>query len=250
MAKGLDTATPCSQGTIDAIIQAGYTFIVRYYCTGNLSKRLKLEEAQRLSDSGLWVVSVFQDYNNSISRFSAPLGKANGKSACQYARDVSVFQDYNNAIGRFSVALGEANAKSAHEYASCVIGQPCETPIYFAVDFDATDGEAKGAVRDYFEAINSAFATAIAEGRYKVGVYGSGAVCRYIKDDAKLAEYSWLSMSTGWRGYRDYNGQNRWNLKQIKAIEINGVEFDTNESNPVGGGGWRIRAGTAGIREK
>jgi hypothetical protein len=218
VAKGLDTATPCSQGTIDAIIQAGYTFIVRYYCTGNLSKRLKLEEAQRLSDSGLWVVSVFQDYNN--------------------------------AIGRFSVALGEANAKSAHEYASCVIGQPCETPIYFAVDFDATDGEAKGAVRDYFEAINSAFATAIAEGRYKVGVYGSGAVCRYIKDDAKLAEYSWLSMSTGWRGYRDYNGQNRWNLKQIKAIEINGVEFDTNESNPVGGGGWRIRAGTAGIREK
>lgn len=218
MAKGLDTATPCSQGTIDAIIQAGYTFIVRYYCTGNLSKRLKLEEAQRLSDSGLWVVSVFQDYNNSISRFSAPLGKANGKSACQYARDV--------------------------------IGQPCETPIYFAVDFDATDGEAKGAVRDYFEAINSAFATAIAEGRYKVGVYGSGAVCRYIKDDAKLAEYSWLSMSTGWRDYRDYNGQNRWNLKQIKAIEINGVEFDTNESNPVGGGGWRIRAGTAGIREK
>lgn len=218
MAKGLDTATPCSQGTIDAIIQAGYTFIVRYYCTGNLSKRLKLEEAQRLSDSGLWVVSVFQDYNNSISRFSVPLGKA--------------------------------NAKSAHEYASCVIGQPCETPIYFAVDFDATDGEAKGAVRDYFEAINSAFATAIAEGRYKVGVYGSGAVCRYIKDDAKLAEYSWLSMSTGWRGYRDYNGQNRWNLKQIKAIEINGVEFDTNESNPVGGGGWRIRAGTAGIREK
>ena len=218
MAKGLDTATPCSQGTIDAIIQAGYTFIVRYYCTGNLSKWLKLEEAQRLSDSGLWVVSVFQDYNNSISRFSVPLGKA--------------------------------NAKSAHEYASCVIGQPCETPIYFAVDFDATDGEAKGAVRDYFEAINSAFATAIAEGRYKVGVYGSGAVCRYIKDDAKLAEYSWLSMSTGWRGYRDYNGQNRGNLKQIKAIEINGVEFDTNESNPVGGGGWRIRAGTAGIREK
>lgn len=215
MAKGLDTATPCSQSTIDAVLRAGYTFIVRYYCTGNLSKRLKQEEAQRLSDSGLWVVSVFQDYNNAISRFSA--------------------------------SSGEANAKSAWEYAHRVIGQPTETPIYFAVDFDASEAEAKGAIRDYFAAIDDVFAAA--GSLYKVGVYGSGLVCRYIKDDSKLAEYSWLSMSTGWRGYRDYNSQLRWNLKQIKAITIDGVEFDTNESSPAGGGGWRICTGAAGLRE-
>ncbi len=215
MARGLDTATSCSQTIIDAIIGSGYTFVARYYCTGGLSKKLRFEEAHRLSDSGLWVVSVFQDYNNAISRFSKPLGAANGKAAYEYARDI--------------------------------IWQPGETPIYFAVDFDATDGEAKGAIRDYFNAVNDVFVEA--GGRYKVGVYGPGAICQYIKDDSRLAEYSWLSMSTGWRGYREYARQNRWNLKQIRTIEIDGVEFDTNESSPSGGGGWRIRTGTAGFRE-
>jgi len=215
VARGLDTATPCSQATIDAVIREGYTFIVRYYCTGNLSKKLRLDEARRLSDSGLWVVAVFQDYNNAVHRFSS--------------------------------SLGAANAKAAYEYAGGAIGQPSETPIYFAVDFDATHAQAEGPIRDYFVAVNDVFAAA--GGKYKVGVYGSGAVCRYIKDDCKLADYSWLTMSTGWRGHREYDRQKLWNLKQIKAVRINGVEFDTNESSPIGGGGWRIKAGTAGLRE-
>ncbi|MGI6642777.1 MAG: DUF1906 domain-containing protein [Bacillota bacterium] len=215
MALGLDTATPCSQSTIDAVVRAGYKFIVRYYCTGGLWKRLSSEEALRLSDPGLWVVSAFQNYNNSIGRFSRSPGRANGRAAYEYARDV--------------------------------IGQPDDTPIYFAVDFDATDAEAKGAIRDYFVAVNDVFVEL--GGQYDVGVYGSGAICQYMKHDVKLAQYSWLSMSTGWRGYRRYVSQNQWNLKQIKPISIAGVEFDTDESSSLGGGGWRIRPGTTGYRE-
>ncbi len=215
MAKGLDTATPCTQPVIDAVKRQGYTFIVRYYCTGELWKKLRTEEAQRLSDSGIWVVAVFQDFNNAVYRFSDTLGAANAKSAYLYARDV--------------------------------IRQPDRTPIYFAVDFDATDRETKGPVRDYFRAVNQVFAKE--GGRYHVGVYGSGAVCQHIKDDSNLARYSWLSMSTGWRNHRQYDRQSQWNLKQIAGIKIAGVEFDTNESSPVGGGGWRILLGTEGLRE-
>ncbi len=209
MARGLDTATPCSQSTIDAIIQAGYAFVARYYCTGGLWKRLGWEEALRLSHSGIGIVSVFQNYNDAPDRFSASLGKG--------------------------------HAEAAQEYARKVIGQPKNTPIYFAVDFDASDAEIKGVVTDYFKAVKRVFSD---RRLYKVGVYGSGAVCGYLKDDADLAEYSWLSMSTGWRGYRAYNNRKRWNLKQIRAITIAEVEFDTNEEGLRGSGSWRVRQGT------
>jgi len=70
---------------------------------------------------------------------------------------------------------------------------------------------------------------------YKVGVYGSGAVCDAIKR-AGLARYSWLTNATSWDGSLDYND---WNIKQGEALPFS---FD-NDSDEVRGdyGGFRLR---------
>ena len=39
--------------------------------------------------------------------------------------------------------------------------------------------------------------------KYKIGVYGSGAVCAALKA-AGLIDYAWLSESTGWTGSKAY----------------------------------------------
>ncbi len=106
------------------------------------------------------------------------------------------------------------------------------------MDYDAEDSEVKGGILDYFTAIKQVFTNL--GGEYKIGVYGSGAVCQYIKDTKNLAQFSWLSMSTGWRGYQSYLDGKTWNLRQIKSITINGVSCDSDESSSLGGGGWKL----------
>jgi hypothetical protein len=49
---------------------------------------------------------------------------------------------------------------------------------------------------------------------YEVGVYGSGRVCRWIKEQQHLATYSWLAESTGWAESDAYTNPN---IKQFIA---------------------------------
>lgn len=206
MGKGFDTAMPLNQATIDAAKAQNYTYAVRYYTTSPSSwKVMKPKEAQIISESGIWLVSVFQDSNN--------------KAEC------------------FSKTTGTANALSAYNYAKVQIKQPDNTPIYFAVDYDAPNSDIKGCITAYFEAVKNTL-----QDKYKVGVYGSGEICRHIKDTLKLADYSWLAMSKGYRGYKEYLDRKTWNMLQKDLIKINGIDCDSGESSPLGGGGWRLGA--------
>ena len=62
--------------------------------------------------------------------------------------------------------------------------------------------------------------------KYKVGVYGSGAVCGAIRA-AGLAHYSWLSNSTAWAGSSNYDG---WDIKQAGKILELSFNHDYNEA--------------------
>jgi len=61
---------------------------------------------------------------------------------------------------------------------------------------------------------------------YKVGVYGSGAVCDSVKRTG-LAQYAWLSNSTAWAG-RSFAG---WNIRQGRPYAIKQVAPGVKEED-------------------
>ncbi len=149
-------------------------FIARYY-SFNPMKDLTKPEAEAVTKAGLSIVSIFQAVNSSYGGFTPLIGN----------------RDATKAL----------NAATA-------IGQPTGSAIYFAVDFDAQDPgsnkvyEIRDYVIPYFRAVNM-----VLKGQYLVGVYGSGLVCRILKN-LRLATYCWLAASTGWSesdGFKDYN---------------------------------------------
>src|SRR5437763_14186827 len=162
--QGVDVAT--DTGRVAQYVKSnGLDFVARYYRTpGSRWPALSANEARALSALGLNVVAVFESHSH--------------------------HRDY------FSYARGYWDAMQAAQQAKSV-GQPPGSAIYFAVDFDARGADIVP-VDQYFRGISSGLAAANG-GRsdYKVGVYGSGAVCDTLKR-ARLAAYAWLSYSPAW----------------------------------------------------
>lgn len=188
----------------------GITAVGRYY-SKNKWKRLGKAEAAALSADGFTLFAVYQDANNKYDKFS----KIKGQSAAQ----------------------------SAIEYASSEIGQPEGSAIYFSVDYDASPKEADGGIRSYFEGVRSVFDAA--PKKYKIGVYGNGAVCDRMLT-LGLVDYTWLSMSKGHHGHKDFYKSNRWALCQKLETTLCGMDVDPNETNPnLDFGGFRLGAAGA-----
>jgi peptidoglycan hydrolase-like protein with peptidoglycan-binding domain len=166
---GMDTNVSCLD-SIDCIKAAGMKYVFRYYAQ-NAAKRLTREEAVALSQAGLQLGVVYEDFNNSIDRFSAAIGKQQVQAAVSQA---------------------------------AAVGQPSGSAIYFAVDFDPSEAQVRGAVTEYFQAVSDALAAAPAP--YAIGVYGSGLTCRILRDSG-LATLTWLTGSTGFREYAQFKPQ-------------------------------------------
>ena len=192
-ARGIDVPTDASD-MLNELRGSGLDFVARYYREpGSRWPTLSPSEAQRLSSLGLTIVAVWES------------------------------KSHNPA--HFSYASGYADAISAYTQASAV-GQPAGSAIYFAIDFDAGP-EALGLVDQYFRGVAAGFAsTGGGRGKYKIGVYGSGAVCAAVKG-ARLAEYSWLSNSTAWAGSLDYDG---WNIRQGGRLAELSFNHDFDEA--------------------
>jgi hypothetical protein len=83
------------------------------------------------------------------------------------------------------------------------LGQPANTPIYFAIDFDPTPGRDNPlpaariwpSIEAYFDQVQEVFART----RWQVGVYGAGITCQRLRASGK-AKYFWLSSSLGHLG--------------------------------------------------
>lgn len=200
MSKGFDTTSNVTPH-IQAMKNAGFTFVCRYY-SHSAWKNLTPAEAKAISGEGLYIVAVWESAGDHASFFTQAQGELDGESA---------------------YAFGQ------------MIGQPFDTPIYFAVDYDA---DPHVGVSEYFNGVRQAFQRhgQIGVDAYHVGVYGSGAVCQYL-DSIGYVSYTWLAQSTGWLGsasYADYN------IKQGPGTTLFGMQIDTDTASPKGGGGFQV----------
>ncbi len=191
--NGVDLPTDASD-VLGELRTSRLDFVARYY--RDPSSRwppLTAAEAQRLSSLGLKIVAVWESHSGTPAYFSYAQGYWDGISA------------YREGVAA---------------------GQPANTAIYFAVDFNA------GAVHlyqvdQYFRGINAAFAAASRGGPgYRIGVYGSGVVCDAVTR-ARLARYSWLSNAHAWAGYDNYT---RWNIRQRGPFANLSFNHDADEA--------------------
>jgi hypothetical protein len=179
--------------------QKGIDFVFRYYSqtTHQAEKRLTMAEAQALSDAGLQIGVVYEDLPTAISYFSGSRGHQDGVNAYHYA-------------------------VSLH--------QPVGSAIYFTVDYDASPSDISGSILDYFRGVDQGMRDAgTGASSYTAGVYGSGAVCDFIKSQCPFVKYSWMAESTGWRGSKTYAG---WDINQAVAkSDFCGLTKDQYEEN-------------------
>jgi len=200
LAQGIDLPTDASNGLND-IRDSKLEFVARYYRSPTSRwPTLTAIEAQRLSALGVKIVAVWEWHSHDPAYFSHTSG-------------------YSDAISAYS------QAKS--------VGQPAGSAIYFAVDYNATSTDISGAIDQYFRGIAAGLAAA-GNGRseYKVGVYGSGAVCEAMRR-AGLAQYAWLTNSTSWAGTLNYDD---WNIRQGGHFSVLSFDHDADEAKDDYGG--------------
>jgi hypothetical protein len=191
--NGVDLPTNASD-VLGELKTSQLDFVARYYRDPTSRwPALTAAEAQRLSALGLKIVAVWEFHSGR--------------------------PDY------FSYASGYWDAYGAWREAAAA-GQPAGSAIYFAVDFNA-GGPWLYQVDQYFRGVNAAFA-AISRGGpgYRIGVYGSGAVCDAVTR-ARLAQYGWLSNAHAWAGYDSYTG---WNIRQRGPFASLSFNHDADEA--------------------
>ena len=190
---GVDTPLNAAP-QLNCLVAAGKRFIARYYARGNRPKIIRRAEAQAISGAGLGIVAVWES-------------------------------GFPTTVDYFARAQGNADGADAHLRAT-EIGQPRDTPIYFAVDYDADPAHVAGPILEYFRGIAEGLAAAAGgAARYAVGCYGSGIVCTAIKA-AGLARFTWLAQSRGWRGYAGFT---QWNIRQGPVATLCNLDVDSDE---------------------
>jgi len=194
--RGFDTTANCYSHG-QQILDAGYTFVARYL-SHSLWKNLTSPEARHLSALGIYIVSVWESAGDHASFFSYSQGAKDARDAAALAEN---------------------------------IGQHRGGVIYYAVDFDPNEQQLIG-VHNYFRAIHE---TKVSTG-YEVGVYGSGATCKYLSE-AGYVSRTWLAQSTGWGGYADW--KTKANIVQGPQFSFHGMDCDSDTSNGDAGG-WKV----------
>jgi len=212
MGMGVDTSTNVSS-VAGCLKASGLTFVCRYLAVVNTWKVMTAAEAEALSRVGLWIVSVWEDGPaDQPSYFTGERGRADGLRA-------------------FSLAD--------------TLRQPGGTPVYFAVDYDATP-DRRQTIIDYFAGIHQGYADYAAQRSrsglpvipYHVGAYGSYDVLSWLRG-AGLATFFWQAYAPAWSRGRNASDWPGYNLRQRGVGRwICGVQVDPDVSNGAGGG-WR-----------
>ena len=195
--RGLDTTQDCTPH-IPAIKAAGISFVCRY-ASHSAWKNMTLEEVRALSKAGIYICTVWEigDQESYFTRAQGLMDGAGSFAFCQH------------------------------------LGQPFNSPIYYAVDLDINPTK----VVQYFQAVRESLQRhgQIGKTTYEVGVYGPGAVCKFLHD-AGLVSFTWIDQSPGHSG-ADYAD---WNLKQLPSATIAGMNADGDVSRG-NGGGWMVK---------
>jgi len=123
--------------------------------------------------------------------------------------------------GDINGQTGKRDGLFARNYAP-LVGAPPDAAIIFAIDADATPHQISDHVLPYLMAVDEALGRS-----YRMGVYGSGAVCEAALD-ARLVEFTMLAQSTGWSGYGRYEASRKATLRQGAETSIAGLRVDPN----------------------
>lgn len=200
--KGISTNETLSRKTIQDLKNSGISFVFRYYCTDATKipeKILQPKEAAIYAAENLQVGVVYEFGGG------APRGGSNQPHPEDF--------DPDKAERDAKVALKQAEA----------VGQPKGTAIYFAVDHDFTSPADLARIYAYFQRIAGVFkASSNGSLPYKLGVYGSGMVCRTVKVECPDVTLTWLAESTGWSESKTFTD---WSVKQSIAKP---KQFDLN----------------------
>jgi len=117
---------------------------------------------------------------------------------------------------------GSRDGKYCRERAT-ELGAPKGSCVYFACDTDFVPSQITALVLPYFKQIRSEFA----DGYYRVGIYGSGAVCSAAKS-AGFVDLTWLAQSRGWSGYVSWLP--KADMVQGKVTKLAGLDVDTDKA--------------------
>jgi hypothetical protein len=232
----------------------GVKTVARYYAWANgetTCKTLFPEESDAILAAGLNIVTVFQYENSDPETFfnasrgttdakeALKLAGANGQppgSAIYFAVD-GVDQTIKDVAFEYSLHRGKPIPKGrrgrllrSDQSFKKHISFYSRYRNYHQRIFKKPGNKVQPSdilpfVETYFRKVNTEMK---ADGRYKIGVYGSGAVCRAILSKG-LAQYCWLAMSEGWPGTRDYLRKGNWVLAQQQTTFCSDWKFEKRE---------------------
>jgi hypothetical protein len=115
-----------------------------------------------------------------------------------------------------------------------VIFQTSGSAIYFGVDYDASESEIRDNIIPFFQGVKESFGQAAGAHapHFRIGVYGSGLVCRLLRDGGHV-ELTFLSQSTGHREHGVFLNSMNWNLSQKAEATLCGMDGDPDDTNPT-----------------
>lgn len=212
-------------GNIQIIDISEGPFEDEVHCTGPKDRLLK-----NFADRGVnTIIRYYSDKNNTTCKNITP-----------YERDILhgygfniaiVYQYQGRAPGRYNAAHGVADAELCLNKAN-EIKQPDGSAIYFGIDADASTHNPSDVVA-YLDAVNKKFA-----GRFAIGCYGAGTVCRRALDHPYIA-FTWVPEAPAWDGTQDFMNDKLWTFYQNKTdmtksglSDGRGYKVDTNFVNP------------------
>lgn len=179
-----------------SLYRAGYRYVGRYLTkvTGGYDKNLTPEEITAITSAGLKIFPIFQEANDKLADFTYSSGYFNGYDAIMAATKLRITPN---------------------------------TTIYFAVDCDVTEAQAKNQITNYFKGIADAWKNT--RSNYMVGIYSARNTCSIICN-AGLAHSSFVSdMSTGYSGNLGYRLPDNWAYDQYRTGSFtasDGSKFD------------------------
>ena len=194
----VDLSQRVNQGFLDAMKTVGIQTIIRYYDHEDETipgKTLRRQERDLIIANGFHIAVVFQHNNNKFASFTPLRGRQDAER---------------------SLVLAAENA------------QPKGSAIYFGVDGGwRTAGEIAN-IKAYFTAVQAG----LGGKGYRIGVYGSGLVCKELLQDG-LAELCWLANAKSWPDYDAYFETMEWSLVQLLPADCGGRNVDFNLTRRV-----------------
>lgn len=240
--NGLDTSSQCNETTRNALVLGKEDFVARYYAPFTYNGK-RFFPGNNTESANCTIAEIEAINIDSISLSDVVLHSKNltlNEVNLFMEKDLEIVSIYQNFGKIDSEHPNEFSELAAHIAAfsalTCakLFGQPTTSAIYFAVDYDAPSSMDE-TLKIYFDIIKNKLATR----GYKVGVYGSGAVCSMLKAWNKV-DFTWLAAASAWRGTSKYWN---YNIKQGELYHYNGITFDENvamggSSNQYDYGQW------------